>query len=959
MPMFKRTFIAIGLLVLGPAAMFAAVGGPDGYGYRFVDNDAPDTAAYRWVDTILGSWTTVTGLVDDNVVGPFDIGFQFPYYWYRVSQFWIHSNGGISFSLPARVWTPQNPGENGFPNIKLPQDLIGAYGLDFDFTAAGRCKYRARTTAPESLIVSWLGVPRWNTTDLYTFQLILARADSTIRVQIQDVTNPPNNSGSLGIENAGGNVGLSYLNNGQPVANRIHDSLAIKYYPPATSTYTATDAGVVAALNNQSGAVVQHTGDPLTVRATLKNFGTTNLTNLKAVCRIRNSANTIVYTDSLLGLSITMGQQLPVAFGQTFTPAVIGTYTLVVRAYIAENPVNASNDSIVVELPVVAYQQWAAYDDGVRDGWKTWSGTSGANPTGFANYFEVSRIPVAIDSVQALINRTVIGQQLYVELRDTTGAMGGPGAVIAADTITFGVTGQAWVKVDYVTRNIKVDNGKFFVCLKTPSAGLQFAMDRTAPIARRTWECVGGWNPYRAMETDDAMIRVNCRSVILPAFYVDSLMGNDAYPGISAAPFRTIGWALNRISVTTTDTIYVRNGTYAEQVDILPAHSGTAALRHVIAAQAGHAPRIKPAGRPYALADSAGNYVTIKGLTIYPGTQQMAAVIFNGNNVTFSNNTVYAPTMGPALLVMSQNSSVIRGNTIGPISDNAYPGQGIWTYMTDGLRIDSNAVTGMIDAGILVRGSANTAVTRNLVDQCHLGVSFEGSTGDSLCNNTIDNNTNSGVYCTGLSGTLVARNNNITNNVYGLCWSDSQGTVSSDYNNVWNNTYNYKNPKGPGDTNVVSPGANDISADPLYAAGYHLQAGSPCINAGMDVGLPYLGAAPDIGAYEDWAKLLLEIGAGPDAAVGRFGLSRNRPNPFHQSTTINYQLPAAGKASLKVYNIAGQMVKTLVNQPQPPGVHQVKWDGKDDRGRAVSAGVYYYRLVIGDRQQTRALLYIK
>lgn len=933
-----------------------ATGGPDAYGYRYVDNDG-DSATYRWVDTTTGFWSTVNGMGDDNVVGPFDIGFQFPYYWYRVSQFWIHANGGISFALPSRAWTPQNPGDEGFPNMNQPQDLIGALGLDLDFTAGGRCRYRVRTAAPESLIVSWLGVPRWGTTDLYSFQLILARADSTIRVQIQTATNPPNNLGSLGIENSGGNIGLSYFNNGSPPQNRLHNTLAIKYRPPATSAYTATDAGVVAVLNPQSGAVVLHTGDQLQPWAIVKNFGTTNMTALKAVCRIRNSANTVVFADSLLNLTVPKAQQLPVTFANSFTPAVTGTYTVVVRTYFNENPVNAANDSMVAELPVVTYQQWVAYDDGARDAWGSWSGTGPANPTGFGSFFSVSRYPVALDSAQLYINHTA-GNVLWVQICDTTGEMGGPGNILAADTIIFTTTVSEWVSISYLTRNLVSYNGKFFVCYKTPSAGLKVGLDATAPISRRTWEYTGGWTLYRSMETRDAMIRVNCRSVALTAFYVDSTAGNDANPGSSGAPFRTFARALNRLAATTTDTIYVRNGTYAERVDILPAHSGTAALRHVIAAQAGHAPRIKPAGQPYSLADSAGNYLTIRGFTIYPGTQQMSAVVFNGNNVVFSDNTVYAPTMGPAVLVMSQNSSVIKGNTIQPVSDNAYPGQGVWLWFSDNNMIDSNLVTGMIDAGILVNYSGGVTVRRNVVSQCGLGVSFDNAWADSLYNNTIDNNTNSGVYCAGLSGTLVVRNNNITNNVYGFCW-DSSGTVSSNYNNVWNNTFNYKNPQGPGDTNVVATGVNDLSADPMYAAGYHLLAGSPCINRGTPVGLPFLGTAPDIGAYEDWGKTLAESGEFDNGPTVSFGLRQNHPNPFSGRTTITYQLQAAGAVSLKVYNIAGQLVRILVDGAQAAGARSASWDGKDDRGRAVSAGVYHYRLVSAGRQQTRALLFIK
>ena len=63
--------------------------------------------------------------------------------------------------------------------------------------------------------------------------------------------------------------------------------------------------------------------------------------------------------------------------------------------------------------------------------------------------------------------------------------------------------------------------------------------------------------------------------------------------------------------------------------------------------------------------------------------------------------------------------------------------------------------------------------------------------------------------------------------------------------------------------------------------------------------------------------------------------------------------------SLKVYNIAGQLVKTLVDAPLPPGRHRVSWNGRDEQGRQVSAGIYCYRLLAGSQQQVRSLLYLK
>ncbi len=90
-----------------------------------------------------------------------------------------------------------------------------------------------------------------------------------------------------------------------------------------------------------------------------------------------------------------------------------------------------------------------------------------------------------------------------------------------------------------------------------------------------------------------------------------------------------------------------------------------------------------------------------------------------------------------------------------------------------------------------------------------------------------------------------------------------------------------------------------------------------------------------------------------------FGLAQNYPNPFNPVTTIRYQLPKAGHVSLKVYNIYGQLVRTLVDDQVHAGYHTVQWNGRDEFGQAVSSGVYYYRLVAGTFVETRKMALLR
>lgn len=87
--------------------------------------------------------------------------------------------------------------------------------------------------------------------------------------------------------------------------------------------------------------------------------------------------------------------------------------------------------------------------------------------------------------------------------------------------------------------------------------------------------------------------------------------------------------------------------------------------------------------------------------------------------------------------------------------------------------------------------------------------------------------------------------------------------------------------------------------------------------------------------------------------------TQNLPNPFRQFTTINYHLTKPGLVSLKVYNAAGQMVRTLVGSHMPAGRYAATWDGRDEQGDKVSAGVYLYQIQAGDRALTRKMVLVR
>jgi len=94
-----------------------------------------------------------------------------------------------------------------------------------------------------------------------------------------------------------------------------------------------------------------------------------------------------------------------------------------------------------------------------------------------------------------------------------------------------------------------------------------------------------------------------------------------------------------------------------------------------------------------------------------------------------------------------------------------------------------------------------------------------------------------------------------------------------------------------------------------------------------------------------------------------YSLFQNFPNPFNPTTVIRYQIPAISTqqsvVSLKIYNILGQRVRTLVNKEQVPGYYSVVWNGRDDYGREMASGVYFYRLEAGSYSSSKKLLLLK
>jgi len=98
----------------------------------------------------------------------------------------------------------------------------------------------------------------------------------------------------------------------------------------------------------------------------------------------------------------------------------------------------------------------------------------------------------------------------------------------------------------------------------------------------------------------------------------------------------------------------------------------------------------------------------------------------------------------------------------------------------------------------------------------------------------------------------------------------------------------------------------------------------------------------------------------PEAGIpGRFILAQNEPNPFNPVTEIHYALPERTRVSMRVYDVSGVLVRTLVDRVLGSGRYSVVWDGRDDLGRTVASGVYFFGMEAGEFSERRSMVLLK
>ncbi|MCB2231484.1 fibronectin type III domain-containing protein [bacterium] len=92
---------------------------------------------------------------------------------------------------------------------------------------------------------------------------------------------------------------------------------------------------------------------------------------------------------------------------------------------------------------------------------------------------------------------------------------------------------------------------------------------------------------------------------------------------------------------------------------------------------------------------------------------------------------------------------------------------------------------------------------------------------------------------------------------------------------------------------------------------------------------------------------------------GDFALTQNYPNPFNPTTQIDYAVPVRSDVRIEVFNVRGQLVRTLVDEVKATGFYTVEWDGRGNGNTEVASGIYLYRIVAGEFRETKKMIMLK
>ncbi len=569
----KNLIVAFILLFSGslfaqPTQPFAAGGGPDTWGYTWKSDQAPNGPTFQWVD-ITSTGTQITGLGDDNFVGPIPMGINFTYYWNTYNEIYVGSNGFISFGSGFNYASGQNP---AFPNFPFSGDagknnIIAPMLADLTFTQANGAPVPGAgayyQTIGDSFIISFVNVPFWSSDSdalpgqykgLNTFQIILNAADSSITINY--LTNQccvhssyvGTNMISRGMEDVTGTMGLDFDGTTEFY---VADSSVIKITPPATPQTSVSDLAVNWVINPDNGAgfvIYDGTGtNKADFAFNIKNVGTVDMTATDtAIFHVEYReplTQTIIFQQDIILQGLAKGMDTTFTLSGVLPTNKKGSYMVKVLRVGGTNggnftDVNPQNNLLSGEIVSVDTLGLAVlgYDD------KNWQGEDLIG-LGAGIYIEPPYYPAKMQFIEfdaRLLKNPANRSNVIIEIYKNDGPNGSIGTkldsifldinnflqnVQPGDTVNL----SPWVALTNgdSSRGVRFrvpipskatlnnpGDGVYIAYLAQDNASLGFPTtllitDNTPPFSHRTYEIIGGiWAPYRDAANNDFALRL-------------------------------------------------------------------------------------------------------------------------------------------------------------------------------------------------------------------------------------------------------------------------------------------------------------------------------------------------------------------------------------------------------------------------------------------------------------------
>lgn len=223
-------------------------GGPDPYGYSWIDSDDPNGPEWAWTE-ISATGTPVEGLMDDNVVGPFQIGFDFPFYGSSKAKFWVNSNGCISFSNQLVTYA-NHPVPTNNDNVNFIAWFWDDLTMDTAFSRVYYKKIENQLVIQFEKIVHYPGTEQW-----ITAQVVL-RENGTILIRYKQIREGFDvESATIGLQSPDKELGLQVVFN----APYLHPEMVVAFELNRSFITTVNPAmGVIPAGSQETIWITYH-----------------------------------------------------------------------------------------------------------------------------------------------------------------------------------------------------------------------------------------------------------------------------------------------------------------------------------------------------------------------------------------------------------------------------------------------------------------------------------------------------------------------------------------------------------------------------------------------------------------------------------------------------------------------------------------------------------------------------